>query len=245
MATTTWASRLVTSNTRDGVDTRKKVNHEGMRARVGDNLSVEKITGLGNSAVTNWGDMMTGMRNNQSTGVGRTERNLVALYRDMADEPWKYSDEDMFAWLELDEKLRVGPQRTDVEAYWADREALQQDEQARMEERYRAEKDALREEFRLVAKEAAKIAMKRWVENDIRRIVKRFKGSAIKIQSLVRGYQTRCNNPHLDCCMCLSHRISPVKTEVGFMCRDCATMGPYEDLVEGDPWNWYRTEVCC
>ena len=42
--------------------------------------------------------------------------------------------------------------------------------------------------------------------------------------------------------MCLSHRISPLKTNVGYMCRDCAQLGPYEDLVEEDPWNWHRAE---
>jgi len=164
----------------------------------------------------------------------------MALYRDMADEPWKYGDEDMIAWLELDEKLRAGSECADVNAYWADREVLQQAELARTEERYRIENDALRERFTPVTKECAKLAMKRWVEKDIRRIVNRFKGSATKIQAVVRGYQTRCKNSHLDCCMCLSHRISPLKTDVGYMCRDCARIGPYEDLVESDPWNWYR-----
>lgn len=238
---TTWASRLVSANTRGGVDTRKRVNREGPRTRPGDNLAVEEITVLGNPAVTNWGDMMTGMySNSQSTGCGRVQHSAVALYCDMADEPWKYSDEDMFAWEKLDERLRAGPERAAVEAYWADRDARQAAEEARVEERYRAEKDALREVFALVAKEAAKVGLKRWIDRDIKAIVKRFKGSAIKMQAIVRGYQTRCKTPQLDCCMCLSHRISPLKTSVGYVCRDCAVLGPYEDLVEADPWNWHR-----
>jgi len=243
MASMTYA-RLVSANTRVGVDSRKRANPVVPReVRRGDNLSVDMITGLG-YPTAQWGDMMTGMYCNSrpTQPIARTEPSVVALYRDMADEPWKYSDEDMFEWLELDEKLRAGPERVAVEAYWADREALQQAEQARVEERYRAETDARRAVMRLIAQETAKLAMKRWVESDIKRIVKRFKGSATKIQALVRGYQTRCNNPHLDCCMCLSHRISPLKTNVGYMCRDCAELGPYEDLVEEDPWNWHRAE---
>ena len=164
----------------------------------------------------------------------------MALYMDMADEPWKYVDEDMIAWLDLDETLRAGPERVQVESYWQDRDVLQKAEQARVETRYRAEMDARRVVFGLITREAAKLAMKRWVERDIKAIVKRFKGSATKIQALVRGYQARCKNPCLDCCMCLSHRISPLESTVGYMCRDCAEMGPYEDLVEEDPWNWHR-----
>jgi hypothetical protein len=204
---------------------------------------VEKITGSGNPAVTNWGDMMTGMCGYRSSvGVVPTKRSLMALYADMADATWKYSYEDMFEWLELDEKLRAGPERADVEAYWADREALQKAEQARVEERYKTELDGRRAAFTQISKEAAKLGMKRWVERDIKRVLNRFKSSATKIQALVRGYQARCKNPHMDCCMCLSHRISPLKTNVGYMCRDCAEVGPYEDLVEEDPWNWHRAE---
>jgi hypothetical protein len=160
----------------------------------------------------------------------------------MADEPWKYEDDMLSVWEPLDEKLRAGPERADVESYWQSRDAREKAEQARKDERYRAEMDARRVVLRLIVKEVAKIAMKRWIDHDIKAIVKRFKGSATKIQTMVRGYQARCKNPHLDCCMCLSHCISPLKTNVGYMCRDCAEQGPYEDLVENDPWNWHRAE---
>jgi hypothetical protein len=241
MASMTYA-RLVSANARVGVDSRKRENSAVPReVRRGDNLSVEAITGLGHPTAQ-WGDMMTGMYiNSQSTQpAARTERSAVALYRDMADEPWKYSDEDMFAWLELDKALRAGPYRAQVESYWQGRDALQQAERARVEKERQAEMNARRAMFKLVANETARVAMKRRIERDIKRIVNRFKTSATKIQALVRGYQARSKNPHLDCCMCLSHRISPVKTDVGFMCRDCETMGPYEEIVENDPWNWHR-----
>ena len=211
----TYASRLVTANTR-AVSTRK----------TGGIVIVDPSA--------SWGDLMTtGVSRSSSQTIARTERSAFALYRDMADEPWKYSDADLFAWLELDEALRAGPERAQVMAYWADRDVREQAERARLEAPRRAA-------LALIAKEAAKAGMKQWIARDIQRIVKRYRGSAIKIQAVVRGYQTRCRNPHLDCCMCLSHRISPLKTAVGNMCRECAELGPYEDLVENDPWNWHR-----
>jgi hypothetical protein len=66
--------------------------------------------------------------------------------------------------------------------------------------------------------------------------------AATVIAAAVRGYQTRNSQPFLDCCMCLSHCISPLKTDVGMMCRACAEQGPYTDLVENDPWNWFRAD---
>jgi hypothetical protein len=239
---TSWASRLVSANTRVGVDSRKRENPAVPRAvRRGDNLSVETITGLGCPPAGSWGDMMTGMhaRSSQSS-TSRAVRSELALYIDMADEPWKYSDLEMIAWLDLDERLRKGVMRQAVESYWQDRDVLQKAEQVRADRVYKAEKDALRKRFRPIAERVAILAAKRWIDHDIKRIVKRFKGSVIKIQAAVRGYQTRCKIQQLDCCMCLRHRISPLQTAVGYMCRDCAAMGPYQDVVEDDPWNWYR-----
>ena len=245
MATST-VSRLAPANARDGVNTRKQVNWATAAAGTRETICrSDMIIGLGNPAVTNWGDMMTGMYcNSRSTAapVTSTKSCALRLYEDMADEPWKYEDDMLSVWEPLDEKLRAGPERADVESYWQSRDAREKAEQARKDERYRAEMDARRVVLRLIVKEVAKIAMKRWIDHDIKAIVKRFKGSATKIQTMVRGYQARCKNPHLDCCMCLSHCISPLKTNVGYMCRDCAEQGPYEDLVENDPWNWHRAE---
>lgn len=241
MASMTYA-RLVSANTRVGVDTRKKENSTvPCEVRGGDNLSVEKITGLGHPAVTNWGDMMTGMYHALSNATVHTERSKFALYQDMADEPWKYGD-DILSFEEMDDELRGGVERAQVESYWQNREVLQQAELARREEMYAQEVKCLRKVLLPILKQAAKLAAKRWVEGDIRRHVLKFKTSATKIQALVRGYQARCKNHHLDCCMCLSHRICPLRTEVGYMCRDCAKVGPFEDLVENDAWNWHRAE---
>jgi hypothetical protein len=42
--------------------------------------------------------------------------------------------------------------------------------------------------------------------------------------------------------MCLSHRICPLRTPVGMMCRACQEQGPYEDITGpvADEWNWFR-----
>jgi hypothetical protein len=44
--------------------------------------------------------------------------------------------------------------------------------------------------------------------------------------------------------MCLSHRICPLETDVGMMCRTCAEQGPHEDITGpvADPWNWFRAD---
>lgn len=213
----TWANRLVTANTR-AVSTRK----------TGGIAIVDP-------AASSWGDLMTtGVSQSSSyQPIARTEHSAVALYRDMADEPWKYSDDDLFAWVELDKALRAGRYRADVEAYWQDREVREQAEQQR-------EVDAKRRKLAPIAEEAAALGMRWWIQRDIRVFKTQRRRGATLMQALVRGYQTRSKNPHLDCCMCLSHRVSPLKTDVGWMCRECAALGPYEDLVENDPWNWHR-----
>jgi hypothetical protein len=242
MATST-VPRLAPATARDGVDTRKKVNWARAVAQPRKTICrSDAIIGLGNPAVTNWGDMMTGMYGNRSTSAMRIPFSRMRLYEDMADEPWKYSDEDMIEWSEMDDTLRAGPERAEVEAYWAHRVIRDQAEERREEERYTQERVRTRRAFMPIMKEAARVAMKRRVGRDITRHVKRIVGSIIKIQATFRGYRDRCGNPHLDCCMCLSHRISPLKTSVGYMCRECAALGPYEDRVDEDPWNWHRAE---
>jgi hypothetical protein len=239
----TWASRLVSANTRDGVDTRKKVNCDGMRTRVGDNLYVEAITCLGNPAVNNWGDMMTGMFATRSVGVP-VPYNPVRLYADMADEPWKYGD-DILEWEDMDNQLRAGPENDQVVSYWQDRAAREQVARFERDFEQAAAQKMWRSRFTPIAKQVAKVCAKRWVQRDINRHVARIRNAAVTIQAAVRGYQARCKDARQDCCMCLAHRISPLKTSVGYMCRDCAELGPYEDLVEKDPWNWHRADYVC
>jgi hypothetical protein len=184
--------------------------------------------------------MMTGMFATRSTtsAVMPTAYNPVRLYIDLSDEPWKYGD-DVIAWEEMDEQLQGNPERA---AYWQDREAREQEARAEREMEEAALQTMWRSKFSPVMKEAARVCAKRWVERDIKRHVARFQTAATKIQALVRGYQARCKDAHQDCCMCLAHRICPLKTNVGYMCRDCAEMGPYVEVVENDPWNWHRAE---
>jgi hypothetical protein len=159
-----------------------------------------------------------------------------ALWQDMVEEPAKYGD-DIAEWLAVDESLRAGPKRWRVAAYWLRKEQEEKDKAAALQAPFR-------QLYSLVAKEAATVAMKRWLDGDIKRFLARLRNAAVKIQAAVRGYLVRSSSPFLNCCMCLSHRICPLKTDHGMMCRGCAEQGPYEDATGplADPWNWSRAE---
>lgn len=247
MATST-VSRLASVNARDGVNTRTKVNWATAVARPQKTICrSDMIIGLGQLAVeqsyngtAKWGDIMTDRVFVQCDAIKRVANSVERLYQDMADEPGKYGD-DIFGWSALT------PSRTFAEAYWSLRQEREQAEVTRAQAPWR-------KAFKLIARQAGALGMKRWIDKDIKRIVAEVKAKAVKtkisatkIQSLVRGYQARCKNVHLDCCMCLSHRICPLKTAVGFMCRDCAADGPFTDLAPYDDWGWHRAtyvDVC-
>jgi hypothetical protein len=166
-----------------------------------------------------------------------------ALWRDMVEEPWKFGD-DICDWLALDEKLSSGPGRWRLEAYWAELQAVED-----------AKAEALVAPWRALytkcAKQAAIAGDRAWVQRDIKRHVARFRAEALartraatRIQAAVRGHLARAASPFQDCCMCLSHRICPLKTGAGMMCRSCQEQGPYEDITGpiADEWNWFRAE---
>jgi len=192
---------------------------------------------------TKWGDLMMGdFGRPTGPAVSYKPYDPMDLYIDMAEYPWQYGDDMLDVWEPLDEQLRETDSQR-VEAYWRDRDVREKAEQARVEERVQRVKRAeasRRAAFLPIAQAAAMKGARRWIDRDIKAIVARFRNAAIKIQAFARGYLVRCNNPHLDCCMCLSHRISPLKTEVGFMCRSCGNAGPFTEIVEGDGWNWFR-----
>jgi hypothetical protein len=193
----------------------------------------------------NWGDLMTDDFGRLSgPAVSHKPYDPMNLYADMADEPWKYEDDILEVWEQLDEQLRETDSER-VEAYWRNRDVREKAERAREQARVESIQRAevlRRNAFVPIARAAAAKGALRWIERDLKAIVAKFRNAANKIQAVVRGYLVRCNNPHLDCCMCLSHRISPLKTRVGYMCRDCGNAGPLNDLVEGDGWGWFRAE---
>ena len=190
------------------------------------------------SDTMNWGDLMTGdVGRSMCCGIRHKVYDPMDLYMDMADEPWKYEDDLLDVWEPLDEQLRATcPER--VESYWRARDAREKADKAREE----AVEMQRRKVFLPIARGAAAKGMARWINRDIKAIVAKFRNAAVKIQALARGYLTRCRDPHQDCCMCLSHRICPLKTKVGYMCRDCGNAGPLNDVVEGDDWNWFRAD---
>jgi hypothetical protein len=216
------------------------------------------IIGLGQLAVeqsyngtAKWGDVMTDSVFVQRDAIKRVENSVERLYQDMADEPGKYGD-DIFGWSALE------PNREFAESYWSLRQEREQDDETRANAGNIAEQNRWRKIYTKIAHQAGALGIKRWINLDIKRIKAEVKASiakknkdkankisATKLQALVRGYQARCKNVHLDCCMCLSHSISPLKTDVGYMCRACAVDGPHVDIVRDDPWSWYRAEFIC
>jgi len=171
------------------------------------------------AGIVSWGDYAIGDYIDTYT-VQVKERVFVApesndfrLWRDMAEEPWKYGD-DIGDWLDLDAELRAGPGRWRVDAYWTKEQQ---------------------------AVDWANLEAKLW--NAWNEFLARKEMSVVRIQALVRGHLVRNRIPWRDCCMCLAHHISPVKTDVGFMCRQCSHDGPFTDLIGmDDPWEWHRAE---
>jgi hypothetical protein len=167
-----------------------------------------------------------------------------ATWKDMVEDPAKYGD-DIIEWLELDEKLRVSPKRWRVEAYWLCKEQEAVEEKKRKEEAIESLRAPYKALYSQIAKQAAARGMDRWIRSDINRFLARIHGAATKIQAAVRGHQTRSSLSYLNCAMCLAHRICPLESQVGMICRDCGAQGPYEDITGpvSDPWNWARSDL--
>jgi len=165
------------------------------------------------------------------------------LWQDMVEDPAKYG-EDIVEWLDLDEKLRAGPKRWRVAAYWLRKVQAEEDEKREREEAIEASRAPYKALYSKVAKQAAAKGMQRWLDRDIKTFVARIHGAATKIQAAVRGHLVRSESPCLNCCMCLAHTICPLETDNGMMCRACADQGPHEEITGpiADPWNWSRAE---
>ena len=242
--------RVASANARDGVNTRTKVNWaQAVKQPVQKTICrSDMIIGLGQLAANQsydgrqaWGDVMTDNLPKAEKAPSRWAKAYsdYDLWKDMVDEPWKYGV-DMLTWPELNDKLMAGDQSARCRAHWFDREEVERAKLA-------CEQAPWRKAFKPIAAAAAAKCMTRWINRDIKALIAKIKNAVVTIQAAVRGYQARCKDVHQDCCMCLSHRISPLKTAVGYMCRDCGADGPYVDQVENDPWNWFRSdyvEVC-
>jgi hypothetical protein len=166
------------------------------------------------AGIVSWGDFATGVAVYEEDPIRPPAANVgFALWKDMVEEPWKFGD-DIGDWLALDAELRAAPGRWRIEAYWM------QVEQRQNWERLEA------------------MLWKAWNE-----YLTRKDRMATRIQALVRGHLARNRTPWRDCCMCLAHHVSPIKTDVGFMCRQCSRDGPFCDLIGmDDPWEWHRAE---
>lgn len=82
--------------------------------------------------------------------------------------------------------------------------------------------------------------------HEVRQELARRNHAATIIQAAVRGHQSRNRLPIRDCSMCLAHRICPLETDVGRICTECASDGPYTEITGPieDPWNWFRCSWC-
>jgi hypothetical protein len=167
----------------------------------------------------------------------RTEFEVdFAIWKDMIEEPAKYGD-DICEWVALNEKLTHGSGRWRLAAHWTE---LQAEEDAKAE----ALVAPWRALYSQCAKEAAVAGERAWCRRDVKRYVARIRNAVVTIQAAVRGHQVRTASPYLNCCMCLSHRICPLKTDVGMMCRSCAEQGPYDEETGpiADPWSEFRAD---
>jgi hypothetical protein len=167
-----------------------------------------------------------------------------SVWKDMVEDPAKYGD-DIIEWLDLDAKLRASPKAWRVAAYWLLKEQEVEEDKKREEAAVEAARAPYKALYAKVAKQAAAKGMQAWINRDIKTFLARIHGAATKIQAAVRGYQTRSKLPFLNCCMCLAHRICPLESQVGMICRDCGAQGPYEDITGpvSDPWNWARADL--
>ena len=187
----------------------------------------------------NWFDLLAGEdRSDLDKNVRvKTQFDIeFGLWRDMVENPAMYGD-SIVEWLELNETLTKGSGRWRLGAYWlkvADEEEQKTDE----------EQEAWRAIYSTVAKKAALEGMRRWFQRDIAAMKKRIHTATVGLQAVVRGHQARVRQPFRDCCMCLSHRISPLKADVGYMCRGCAEQGPYTEETGplADPWAEFRAD---
>jgi IQ calmodulin-binding motif len=214
--------QLAPVTARDGVDTRKQAP-----VLSGDSLSMDTIMDLGLPAAQQgmaWGDILVPSVLEYDHVPEHSDMNL---WKDMIEEPWKYGD-DIVDWLELDE----GVARWRKAAYWALQTMREQDVLSR-------DQECWKELFNPIAKECARKSRQRWINKDVASFVRRITNAVVRIQSAVRGYLVR-KNQSLDCCMCLRHCLCTVSTEVGFICDACVEQGPYEDIIDNDPWNWFR-----
>ena len=188
----------------------------------------------------NWYELMTG-----DVAVGRavekaqtkTEFEIdFAIWKDMMEEPAKYGD-DICEWVDLHEKLINGPGRWRLAAY---EYAIEAREEAKLVE----EQAKWRAAFAPIAAQAAMKCLDRRVKRDIKTFLAKIRNAATTIQAAVRGHQARSKLPIRDCCMCLSHRICPLKTDAGMMCRGCAEQGPYDEETGplADPWSEFRAD---
>jgi len=165
------------------------------------------------AGIVSWGDYAIGYEESDQVVVHVKPASDYGVWKDMAEEPWKYGD-DIEDWLDLDTELRQAPGRWRLEAFWEHKQIQMAWEWLRS------------------------LLRKAWEDYEDRK-----DEAATKIQALWRGHMARNSIQWRDCCMCLAHHVSPIRTDVGYMCSQCSSDGPHSDLIGmEDPWDWFRAE---
>ncbi len=138
------------------------------------------------------------------------------VWKDMVENPCMYGD-DITEWLALDEKVRTGPKRWRVAAFW----------QKKQEEQDAKDWAHL---LGLLAKAAKE--QQRMYEEAIAAEIAHDNAMATRIQALWRGYSTRVKQVWRDCAKCLAHGICVETIGEEHVCRCCwGEANPVEDTV--------------
>jgi len=69
------------------------------------------------AGIVSWGDYATGYMSAEAEPVYIRSVSNFNVWKDMAEEPWKYGD-DIEDWLDLDAELQQAPGRWRLEAFW-------------------------------------------------------------------------------------------------------------------------------
>jgi hypothetical protein len=118
---------------------------------------------------------------------------MLGAWKDMVEEPWKYSDEDWSEWLEMDESLQTSSKRWRVAAFWQKKQD-----------------------------EADEVARKAFIQVLVDAKTRFDNRMAIRIQAAWRGHKVRDTQPQLSCGKCLARAPARYENNGTYMCGACA-----------------------
>jgi len=149
------------------------------------------------------------------------------VWKDMAEEPYKYGD-DITEWLDLDDEVMRGPKRWRAGAFWQTKEdeytAKEWQRVLGLLAKAANQQQIWREEAIARQNAAAARIQAAWRAYVVRCWEKAFERDtllATRIQALWRGYSTRVRQTWRDCAKCLTHGTCVETVEEEHVCRCC------------------------